>query len=41
MSSGTEPSGGRIQGAVALGALRVSVGFVFLWSFLDLVRRFP
>jgi thiosulfate dehydrogenase (quinone) large subunit len=32
---GVEPSGGRIRGAVALGALRISLGFVFLWSFLD------
>jgi len=32
---GVEPSGGRIQGAVALGVLRISLGFVFLWSFLD------
>ena len=30
-----EPSGGRIKGAVALGLLRISLGFVFLWSFLD------
>jgi thiosulfate dehydrogenase (quinone) large subunit len=30
-----EQSGGRIKGAVALGVLRISLGFVFLWSFLD------
>ncbi len=32
---GVEFPEGRIKGAWALGVLRISLGFVFLWSFLD------